>query len=41
LLPDGPLRQNAIDEAWLAESRRRYADYKAGKVDAIEGELRQ
>jgi putative addiction module component (TIGR02574 family) len=33
-----PSRQNTIDEAWLAESRRRYAEYEAGKVDAIDGE---
>ena len=33
-----PAEQASIDEAWLAESHRRYAEYKAGKVVAVDGE---
>jgi putative addiction module component (TIGR02574 family) len=33
-----PSRQNAIDQAWLTESHRRYAEYQAGKVETIDGE---
>jgi len=33
-----PAEQASIDESWLAESHRRYAEYKAGKVVPVEGE---
>ena len=33
-----PAEQTSIDGAWLAEARERYAAYKSGKIDALEGE---
>jgi putative addiction module component (TIGR02574 family) len=33
-----PAEQASIDESWLAESRRRYAEFKEGKVVAVDGE---
>jgi putative addiction module component (TIGR02574 family) len=33
-----PAEQVSIDESWLAESNRRYAEYKKGNVVAVDGE---
>ena len=33
-----PAEQASVDEAWLAESHRRYADYREGKIVPVDGE---
>ncbi|MEM9703001.1 MAG: addiction module protein [Planctomycetota bacterium] len=37
--PPAESDQAAVDAAWQAEIRRRLADYYAGKVDAIDGDV--
>lgn len=37
-LPDG-VTQQEIDDAWLAESHRRYDAYKRGEIEAVDGDL--